>query len=250
MAAPAFPSRSLTREAVFYTTRWSVVLTAREKSKGEAMESLETLCRQYWPPLYAYARQRGHAAPDAQDLTQAFFARLLEKEWLLAADREKGRFRSFLLMAMKRFLANDWDRSQTRKRGGGLEFISLEAGEAGHLCAADRMAAMPADSLFEKRWALTVLESVMRRLRLEHEETGRLEEYEKLKPWLTADRGSIPYDQLAAALTIAPASARSAMHRLRKRFRSVFREEVAGTVADPADVEDEMRAVVAALARD
>jgi len=243
------PSKSsLTQHAAFYTTRWSVVLAAQGKSTGDAFESLEALCRQYWPPLYSYVRHRGHAAHDAQDLTQAFFARLLEKDWLTAVDQEKGRFRSFLLMALKRFLANEWDRSQTQKRGGGVEVVSLDAGLAESLYAADHVAAMRADSLYEKRWAFTVLENVMLRLRQEHEAAGRLEEYGQLKTWLTAERGSIPYDELATALGMEPASARSAVHRLRKRFREVFREEVAGTVADPAEVDDEMRAVVAALA--
>lgn len=247
MSDPEPPKPSLTRHAAFHTTRWSVVLSAQGKSSGDAFASLEALCGQYWPPLYAYVRHRGHAAHDAQDLTQAFFARLLEKNWLTAVDQEKGRFRSFLLMALKRFLANEWDRAQTRKRGGGVEVISLDAGLAESAYAADHVAALPADSLYEKRWAITVLESVMRRLCEEHEAAGRLQEYENLKPWLTAERGSIPYEELAAVLSMEPASARSAVHRLRKRFREVFREEVASTVADHADVDDEMRAVVAAL---
>jgi len=244
------PKPSLTRNAAFCTTRWSVVLSAQGKSSGDAFESLGALCRQYWPPLYAYVRHRGHPAHDAQDLTQAFFARLLEKNWLTAVDQEKGRFRSFLLTALKHFLANEWDRSQARKRGGGVDVISLDAGLAESAYAADRTAALPAESLYEKRWAMTVLESVMRRLREEHDAVGRLEEYELLKKWLTAERGGIPYDELAAALGMGPASARSAVHRLRKRFREVFRHEVAATVADDADVDDEIRAVVAALGRD
>lgn len=245
------PRASLTRHAAFHTTRWSVVLAAQGKSPGEdVFSSLEALCRQYWPPLYAYVRHRGHAAHDAQDLTQAFFARLLEKDWLTAADRESGHFRSFLLMALKRFLANEWDRSRAQKRGGGAEWISLNVVEVEGLYARGDLAAMPADFLYEKRWALTLLETVMRRLREEQESAGRLAEYETLKSCLTADRGAIAYDELALALKMEPASARSAVHRLRKRFREIFREEVAGTVAHPGDVEDEMRAVVAALGRE
>jgi DNA-directed RNA polymerase specialized sigma24 family protein len=242
------PRTSLTRQAVFYTTRWSMVLSAQGKASGDAFESLELLCRQYWAPLYAYVRHRGHAVHDAQDLTQSFFGRLLEKEWLTSAERERGRFRSFLLMALKRFLANEWDREQTLKRGGGMHFISLDAEQAEGMYAAGLLTTMPADSLYEKRWALTVLDNVMRRLREEHEAAGRSSEYEQLRTWLTAERGTIPYDELGSALGMTPASARSAVHRLRKRFREVFREEVAGTVASPDDVEDEMRAVVAALA--
>ncbi|MEQ1852951.1 MAG: ECF-type sigma factor [Chthoniobacteraceae bacterium] len=238
---------SLTRGAAFHTTRWSVVLAAQGKSSCDAFESLEALCRQYWPPLYAYVRHRGHAVHDAQDLTQSFFALLLEKDWLSVVERGKGRFRSFLLMALKRFLVNEWDRSQTQKRGGGAKVLSLDTGLAESAYAMDQRAGLPADSVYERRWAFTVLESAMRRLRQEHEAAGGLDEYEKLKVCLTAGRGDIRYDELASALGIGPASARSAVHRLRKRFRELFREEVAGTVADPADVDDEMSALLGAL---
>jgi RNA polymerase sigma factor (sigma-70 family) len=223
-----------------------MVLAAQGKSSDGAFQSLEALCQQYWPPLYAYVRQRGHSAHDAQDLTQAFFARLLEKDWLTAADQERGRFRSFLLMALKRFLANEWDRERAQKRGGGAEVVSLDIDTAELMPIPDPRV-VPGESLFDRRWALTLLETVMRRLRAEQEAAGRLEEYEQLRPCLTADRGSVDYGSLAVALHVEPASARSAVHRLRKRFREVFREEVAGTVVDPAEVDDEMRAVIAAL---
>lgn len=246
MAVPNSPPDRPTQAAAFHTTRWSIVLAAQGQASPAAFESLEALCRQYWPPLYAYLRRRGLAPHDAEDLTQAFFARLLEKEWLAAAKRECGRFRSFLLMALQRFMANEWDRSRAQKRGGGIEVISLDAETAESLYAANT-ASLPAESVYEKRWALTLLESVMFRLKTEHEAAGKLAEYEVLKPCLTAERGSIPYDDLAAALGIEAASARSAVHRLRKRFRELFRAEVAGTVADPAEVDAEMRAVIAAL---
>jgi RNA polymerase sigma factor (sigma-70 family) len=241
---------AFTPASAFHTTRWSLVLSAQGRSSRDAFESLETLCRQYWPPLYAYVRHRGYSAHDAQDLTQEFFSRLLEKDWLRAADREKGRFRSFLRMAVKRFLANEWHRAQAQKRGAGLSLISLDTELAESRYAADAGASVPADSLYERRWAMTLLENVMLRLRREHETADRLSEYEILKPCLTAERGDIPYDTLAQALGVESASARSAVHRLRKRFRQIFREEVAGTVADPADVDDEMRAVIAALGRE
>jgi DNA-directed RNA polymerase specialized sigma24 family protein len=249
MAANDPPKDCLTHHAAFHTTRWSVVLAAQGKASRDAFRSLEELCRQYWPPLYAYVRHRGFAPHDAEDLTQAFFARLLAKEWLVGAKRECGRFRSFLLMALKRFMANEWDRSQARKRGGGCNVISLDAEIAESVYAANATS-LPADSLYEKRWALTLLETVLQRLRAEHAAAGKLAEYELLKPCLTADRGDIRYEALAAALGVVPASARSAVHRLRKRFRETFRDEVAGTVADPADVEAEMRAVIAALGRE
>jgi RNA polymerase sigma-70 factor (ECF subfamily) len=238
---------SHTRHAGFHTTHWSLVLAAQGGSEGEVSQSLETLCQRYWPPLYAYVRHRGHSPHDAQDLTQAFFARLLEKDWLTAAHPEGGRFRSFLLMALKRFLANEWDRTTAQKRGGGLVFLSLDAAHAESVFATAPPSALPAEALFEKRWALTLLERVMTRLRQEHNTSGRQGDYELLKPCLTTARGDIRYDELAVALNITPASARSVVHRLRKRFREIFREEVAATLADPADVDDEMRAVIAAL---
>ena len=233
------------QRATFRTTRWSVVFAAQGKSStADVAQSLETLCKQYWPPLYAYVRHRGHAVHDAQDLTQAFFTRLLEKDWLVAADRERGRFRTFLLMVLKRFLANEWDRSQTQKRGGGAKIINMDAAES--ISIPDPQSTT-AESLFERRWAFTLLESVMTRLREEYDAAGRITQYEQLKHCLTAARGGIDYDALGATLGMQAVSARSAVHRLRKRFRDLFREEVSGTVADPADVEDEMRAVIAAL---
>ena len=238
------PASAIDRRAVFHTTRWSVVLAAQGKSNKDARQALEALCKQYWAPLYAYVRHRGHAEHDAQDLTQAFFARLLEKDWLATAESERGRFRTFLLMALKRFLANEWDRSQTLKRGGSTRIVSLDAVEPVSL---PDLKAMSVESLYERRWALALLESVMRRLRDEHEAADRLAEYERLKPCLTAQRGGIDYEALAAALNVQSVSARSSVHRLRKRFRELFRDEVAGTVADPGDVDDEMRAVIAAL---
>jgi len=163
------PKGSQTQNAAFHTTRWSVVLAAQEKGSPDGSQSLEALCQRYWPPLCAYLRHRGFAPHDAEDLTQEFFARLLEKEWLAAVKRECGRFRSFLLMALKRFIANEWDRSQARKRGGGCEVISLDGVSAESIYAGSSTAALPAESLYEKRWALTLLETVMQRLKARHD---------------------------------------------------------------------------------
>lgn len=229
--------------AHFHTTRWSVVLAARGGTTKDAADSLEALCRQYWPPLYSFVRQRGHAVHDAQDLTQAFFARLLEKNWLTAADQAQGRFRSFMLMALKRFLANEWNRASAQKRGGGADLISFDLEDDETMPIPDPNV-ISGEALFDRRWALTLLEAVMWRLRSDY---GENEAYELLKPHLTAERGSVDYTQLAQELKMEPASARSALHRLRKRFRELFREEVAGTVANEADVDDELRAIVTAL---
>ena len=197
-----------THDAAFHTTRWSMVLAAQGNAPEDAARSLEDLCRQYWPPLYACVRHRDVARHDAEDLTQEFFSRLLEKDWLVAVQRERGRFRSFLLMALKRFMANGWDRSQARKRGGGCVWIPLETAVAESLYAADA-ATLPAESLYEKRWALTLLETVMQRLKAEYDAA----EYELLKPCLTAERGEIRYDELAAALGVEADSARSSDFR-------------------------------------
>ncbi|MCB1237546.1 MAG: sigma-70 family RNA polymerase sigma factor [Verrucomicrobiae bacterium] len=245
----ADPSRP--EAAGFHTTRWSMVLSARgERGGAEAdLAALEQLCRQYWPPLYAFLRYRGLGPHDAEDLTQAFFANLLEKHWLRAADREKGRFRTFLLTALKRFQAKEWERARAQKRGGGQRLLSLdtEGFETAYVSGSGAEAALPAETLYDRRWALALLEAAMRRLREEYERAGKAAEYETLKPALTADRGGAPYADLAAELGIEPASARSSVHRLRRRFRDLFREEVAATVADPRDVDDEWRAMLAAL---
>lgn len=232
-------------DALFHTTRWSVVLAARGGEGAEKVaRSLESLCEQYWPPLYAYIRHRGYREHDAQDLTQAFFAKLLEKDWLDAVDPARGRFRAFLLMALKRFLSKDRDQTNALKRGGGRLTVPLD-GEFVSLLA-DAKAASP-DSLFDRQWALTVLQFTMSQLQKEYTDANRSGDFERLKECLTAERGTIDYAALAAQLGVRPVSARSSVHRMRARFREMFREEVAGTVADPADVEDEMRALFAAL---
>lgn len=246
MADVPAPDPSLTRRSAFHTTRWSIVLQARAVSPDDAGASLEMLCRQYWPPLYAYVRGRGHSPHDAQDLTQEFFSRLLAKNWLSAADPARGRFRSFLLMALKRFLANEWDHFRAQKRGGGTPRFELDPQELAEIPTPESTSA-DADALFDRQWALALLQKVMQRLRGEHVEAGRTAEYEHLKPCLVAERGETDYEALAVALKMSAVSARSAVHRLRKRFREIFREEVAATVEKDADIEDEMRAVITAL---
>jgi RNA polymerase sigma-70 factor (ECF subfamily) len=197
--------------------------------------------------LYAYVRRRGQAAHDAQDLTQEFFARLLAKDWLRAAAREKGRFRTFLLVAMQRFLANEWDRASAQKRGGGEVPVSLDTAQAEERYAAEPVDARGPDHVFERRWALTLLEQALSRLRVEYEREGQGKEFQELKQFLTADRGTIPYANVASALGVSEGTARVAVHRLRKRFRACFRGTIADTVADPAEVEDEVRLVARLL---
>lgn len=231
--------------APFHTTRWSMVLRVRTQDSALADESLEALCHQYWPPLYAYVRRCGHAPQDAEDLTQGFFARLLEKDWLKRADPENGRLRTFLLTAMKRFCANEWDRHSAAKRGGRIPHADINSEEGERLLA--EVSTLPDESAFDRTWGLTVLRATMDRLRAEYAQAGRLSDFECIKPTLTAPRGGVDYATLAKELGALPATARSLVHRLRKRFRELFREEVAATVAVEEEIDDEMRALAAAL---
>jgi RNA polymerase sigma factor (sigma-70 family) len=224
------------------------VLQAQGGSEPEARTSLETLCRAYWPPLYAYARSHGHSPHDAEDLTQGFFARLLEKEHLRAVQREKGRFRQFMLMAFKRFLSHEWEHQRAAKRGGGATIEPLDTTTAEGLFVADSGSAPSPDAAFDRRWALSLLERVLARLREEFASVGRTAEFTVLKPFLTADSATVDYARFAAELASSEGAVRVAVHRLRKRFRQLFREEIERTVADSADVDDELRHLVDALA--
>jgi RNA polymerase sigma factor (sigma-70 family) len=231
----------------FPNTRWSVVLAAQQATV-ESAAALESICRDYWHPLYAYVRRCGHSAPDAQDLTQEFFYRLLQKRWLETADREKGRLRSFLIVALKKFMANEWDRACAERRGGGREHAPMDTvfTESGH--AADRHALAP-DETYDRQWALTLLHLTTTRLRAEFGAAGKPGEYDVLKSCLLADRGAIGYAKLAKELGVTEGAARVAVHRLRKRFREIYREEISQTLTEGADVESELRYLAAALAR-
>ena len=225
--------------AGFPLTRWSLVVEAAQ----DAETSLDALCRQYWSPVYAVARQAGNDVEAAKDLTQGFFAKLLEKGWLADADREKGRFRTFLITALKRYLANEWHRGHAAKRGGFVEMVELDSELAERLAAREGGRPSTPDELFDRRWALALLDAAVRRLEAEHDAA----EFALLKTCLTAGRGEIDYAGLAEALRTSEGAARVAVHRLRKRYRAVIREEVARTVADEREVDTEMRALMAAL---
>jgi len=224
----------------FPMTRWSMVVDA---SRTDGGASLEALCRQYWPPVYAVARQAGNDVEDARDLTQGFFARLLEKGWLAAADPEKGRFRTFLITALKRYLVNEWHRGHAAKRGGFVESVPLDVTAVERLALPAESRELTPDELFDRRWALALLDEAMRRL---EQELG-LAEFALLKSCLTAGRGETDYAELASSLGTSEGAARVAVHRLRKRYRAVIREEVARTVADENEVENEMQALMRAL---
>jgi RNA polymerase sigma-70 factor (ECF subfamily) len=232
---------------VFPNTRWSVVLAARQP-QPESAAALETLCQAYWYPLYAYARRCGQTREDAQDLTQEFFRRLLEKRWLEAADREKGRLRTFLIVALKKFMSNEWDRATAQRRGGGRPPVPLDTTFAESRFAADPQALAPEET-FDRQWALTLLSLTTRRLRAEFAAAGKPGDYDALKNCLMADRGAIDYTAVAGQLGVSEGAARVAVHRLRKRFREVYREEIAHTLAGGAEVDAEMRHLAAALSR-
>jgi len=243
-----FPLTDCIPPSPFVTTRWSVILEAQRNDAADSAAALELLCRTYWPPLYSYARRRGHSPHDAEDLTQGFFARLLEKGYLHAADRAKGRFRQFVLMAFKRFLTNQWDRDQRLKRGGDTIIVPLDTDLAERLYRDDAAYSISPDAAFERRWALSLLDRAATRLRTEFETAGKTDEFRFLKPFLTADRNAISYSQIARALGTNEGAARVSVHRMRKRFRQIFREEIAATVANPSDVDEEVRHLIAALA--
>lgn len=229
-------------------TRWTVVLSARAADSREAAAALEILCRTYWQPLYAFARRQGRQPADAQDATQEFFSRLLAKDYLRTVAPEKGRFRSFLLVAFKRFLLNERERSQAQKRGGGQPEIALDATSAEERYLIEPVDDASADKIFERRWALTLLDRAMARLREEFVAEDREKDFERLKVVLTAPKGEASYDELARELSLTPGAARVAAHRLRRRFREVFHDEIAHTVADATEIEDEVRYLFGVLA--
>ena len=181
-----------------------MVLSARRKDSPQSAAALETLCRTYWYPLYAYVRRQGHSPPDAQDLTQEFFARLLQKDYLKAAAREKGRFRTFLIVALKRFLAKEWDRLRAQKRGGGQPLLSLDTELAEQRYRVEPVEGASADRIFERRWALTLLDRTMTRLREDFAAAGKSEEFDPLKSCLTAERGEITWNSLSGKSSAHP----------------------------------------------
>ena len=231
---------------VFPNTRWSVVLAATQPNWPESAAALETICRAYWHPLYAYVRRSGHPPHDAQDLTQEFFRRLLEKQWLQDADREKGRLRTFLILALKHFLANEWRRASTQKRGGDHPHVPLDTALTESSLTAD--ATLSPEQTFDRQWALTLLDLSLKKLQAEFAAAGKAGDFDKLKSCLMAEHGAIDYSATARQLGINSGAARVAVHRLRKRFRQLYREEIAQTLTDGADLDGELRHLAAALA--
>jgi len=239
---------TVARGDIFATTRWTVVLAAGGPGSPSADVALEDLCRTYWYPLYAYVRHQGHSPEDAEDLTQEFFTRFLGKNYLAGLDSNRGRFRAFLLACLKHFLANEWDRSRRLKRGGGAPLLSLDYQGADTRYQIDPPDKLSPDTLYDRAWATTLLEQVITRLQEETEAEGTAAQFEQLKHYLMVGTNNIPYAQAAQALALSEGSVRVAVHRLRRRYRELLKQEIVQTLADPAQAEEEMRSLMAAFA--
>jgi RNA polymerase sigma-70 factor (ECF subfamily) len=237
-------SRPRSADGRFELTRWSIVRAAKG-NEPEARAALEILCANYWYPVYAFVRRQQHSPHDAQDLTQSFFTKLLEKRWLDGVEREKGRFRSFLLVSVKHFLSNERDHAEAQKRGGGRRQISLDISSAETRYAAEPHDTATPEKIFERRWAFTLLERVLGRLRVEMTAAGKEELFDELKPTLAGEQS--PYAQIAERLGMTEGAVKVAAHRLRKRYRELIRDEIAQTVADGDEVDEELRDLMSAL---
>jgi RNA polymerase sigma-70 factor (ECF subfamily) len=239
--APRFSPRQ------FNTTHWSVVLLAGSELSPQSAEALEKLCQTYWPPLYSFIRRQGHSQEDAQDLTQKFFARILEKRDLEAVDPRKGKFRTFLLTALTHFLANERDYAKAAKRGGGKTVVSLDELRSEQAYRAEPVSELSPDKLFDRRWAMTVLDQALTALKRELEEAGKGSHFEQLKPFLTEEPAEGHYAAIGERLGASRETVAVTVHRLRRRYHELVRAEVAQTVASPRELEDELRHLFAAL---
>lgn len=231
----------------FATTHWSLVVAAGDRASPQSQQALAALCSAYWYPLYAYVRRRGHDAHQAQDLTQGFFTRLLEKDFLQVVDREKGKFRSFLLAAFQHFLANEYDRVRAKKRGGGRRHLSLDFAAAESRYGLEPSHRLTPERLFERRWALVLLDQVLARLREEFVQTEKARVFDALKVYLMWDQKAVPYRQVAKELAMKEGAVKVAVHRLRRRYRDMLRDEIARTVHEPGQIEEEIQDLFAAL---
>lgn len=235
--------------APFSTTCWTNVLSAARPDSLDGRDAFGALYRDYWRPLYAYLRRKGHAPAEAEDLLQDFFVTLLERERLAGLEREGGKFRSFLLRALHNFLANAWDRKTALKRGGGAEVLSLDVPESERQYLADRPDELTADRAFERQWAFATLERVMARLEAEARAAGKAKPFAHLRPQLQGDRGGRPYAELAAELGTSEGALKVMVHRLRARYGELLREEIARTVGTPEEVAGEVRYLISVVAK-
>lgn len=242
----ATPDRRDDESPHFDTTQWSLVLEAADRNAEESRAALAALCRTYWYPLYAYARSRMNDAHHAEDVTQDFFARLLERNLIAHADRDRGRFRSFLLTSFKNFLSNEWDKNRAMKRGGGRTVLSLDFAAADSRYQLDASRGLSPEQMFEKQWTLRLLDQVLERLREEYGEAGE-DDFVILKDFIAGipvDRG---YSEAARLLGKSENATRAAVHRLRRKYRRMLREEIARTLGEPADVDSEIQSLFSTL---
>ncbi len=232
----------------FSTTQWTLVLEAGDTQSPHSRHSLEILCERYWHPVYRYIRYRGYDRSEAEDLTQGFFAQLLEKNYLKVADRERGRFRSFLLTSVKHFLADQWDRAQAQKRGGGKSWLQLDFESAETLCREPAQGTTP-ETIFERQWAVTMLGGILDQLREEATQNGSAERFSRLQGFLTGDTTGTPHKQVAQELGISEEAVRVSIHRMRRRFGKLLRDQITQTIAEPEQIDDEIRYLFAVLGR-
>lgn len=245
MRAEGSDSEPQARGGVFATTHWSVVLAARQQPSPESAAALEQLCRSYWYPLYAYIRRRGHSPEDAQDLTQEFFARLLAKDYLAAVQPAKGKFRWFLLSALKCFLVNEHERALAGKRGGGRAHVPFDGEKAEGRYRLEAADYQTPDKLFDRAWAVNLIEGAHRSLEDECALEGKRALFDQLKHTLSGDTGSATYAEIGAELGLSESGVKSAVHRLRRRYRQLLREQIAQTVPDDQALEEELRDLLA-----
>ncbi|QOY87898.1 sigma-70 family RNA polymerase sigma factor [Paludibaculum fermentans] len=233
--------------ADFPTTHWTLVAAAGAHAGPDSRQALASLCEAYWFPLYAYARRRGDSPEAAQDHTQEFFARFLERDYFDRADPDRGRFRSFLLSSFKYYLCDEAGRARAQKRGGGMATLPFEFSKGEEMYVREPVHNETPERIYERRWARTLLDRVVDRLREEFILLGRLEHFNNLKPCLQGEF-DVPYAELARRLETTEAALKVGIHRLRKRYRDLLRSEIANIVADPADIDAELRHLIAALA--
>jgi RNA polymerase sigma-70 factor (ECF subfamily) len=232
---------------VFATTHWSVVLAAKEGDSPSVQEALEKLCRTYWYPIYAYLRRRGCGEQDAQDLTQGFFAQLLERRSIQGVEREKGKFRSFLLASLNYYVADERDRANAQKRGGGRQLLSLDMQEAEQRYRLETVDERNPEKLFERRWAMALLDQVLARLGQEFVDAGKRELFERLQAFLVEGTGDKTYAEVAREGGMTEEALKKAVQRMRRRYHQLFREEIAQTVATPGEVDEELRHLCSVL---
>jgi len=233
--------------ADFRTTHWTLVLKAGRQESSSADEALASLCRAYWYPLYAFVRRRGYDPAEAQDLTQEFFARLIEKRSLTVVERGRGQFRSFLLAALAHFLDNEWDKSQAVKRGGGCSIVSLDEQDAEDRYVHEPFHELTAEKLYERRWAITLLDRVVAALKSEFTASGEAAVFDALHAYLTETKATESYKDLAPKLGLTEGALRVKAHRMRRRFGELLRAEIAHTVSQPEEIDEEIRHLYAVL---